>query len=564
VRFWWISDSQRLGAEKAAVEALAAREPWFSLTKWTVTNFRLALEGDIEANGVCYPIRLIYPDQFPAVPAWVEPQSSDAKWSAHQFGPGGSLCLELRPDNWSPKATGADLICSAYKLLDTENPDGEGQHGRVPSAHDVGDIQSYAWSTVPILTTTACIERLRNGPAEKLTALRNLNDTGISPILVTDEIARSGSRRWPDPDLWAWRTLVHIVLALTDPPITTPSNRDELAKLLALDLSDIGPDSEVLALALGPKRTVAFHSAKSDTVNECKLYALPDDGDVRSARAAENSEKSVAIIGAGSVGSKIAEMLVRSGQRDIVLVDGDVLLPGNIERHTLDWRDVGLKKANAVRRRLQQISPGVNVRTISDVLSWQRSAKVHASQLQTIAECDVIVDATGDTATALMLGAIADDNGRPFFSVQVFEGGIGALIARSLPGRDPPFVFGLESYNAFCEVEDVEPPPSGRRRYESLTAAGEPVVADDIAVTIAAAHAARSILDAVDDQTEELGTAWLLIGCRKAWLFHGHGHIISLDVGGPRPKTNPAVDLEAVEFARQLGLGALDEIKNST
>jgi len=113
VRLWWLSEYRRVGIERTAVEALAASQPWFMLRVWEISGFRLAAVGEIIAHGVSYPVRLIYPDPFPSVPAWVEPQDPNAKWSSHQYGAGGTLCLELRPDNWIPTATGADVLRSA-------------------------------------------------------------------------------------------------------------------------------------------------------------------------------------------------------------------------------------------------------------------------------------------------------------------------------------------------------------------------------------------------------------------------------------------------------------------
>src|SRR5262249_51837359 len=158
---------------------------------------------------------------------------------------------------------------------------------------------------------------------------------------------------------------------------------------------------------------------------------------VRSGRS--GSTKRVAIVGAGSVGSKIAETLVRSGVAAFTLIDGDVMLPGNIERHVLDWRDVGFRKAPGLKRLLLNIAPGADVKVIEQNLNWQRSAERHAWQVDELAACDVIVDATGDAAMALFLGAVAAANERVFVSVEVFEGGIGALVASCVPGRDPPF-----------------------------------------------------------------------------------------------------------------------------
>src|SRR5688572_2532300 len=113
MKLWWLADSVRLAAEKAAVEQLVAQEDWFRLARWTIDACRLAVEGEIIAHGESYSVRLVYPDQFPSVPAWVQPQDPEAKWSVHQYGKGGTLCLELRPDNWTPAATGADVLRSA-------------------------------------------------------------------------------------------------------------------------------------------------------------------------------------------------------------------------------------------------------------------------------------------------------------------------------------------------------------------------------------------------------------------------------------------------------------------
>ena len=43
--------------------------------------------------------------------------------SGHQYGgPNGTLCLEWGPDNWRKDVTAAQMLLSAYRLFDTENP----------------------------------------------------------------------------------------------------------------------------------------------------------------------------------------------------------------------------------------------------------------------------------------------------------------------------------------------------------------------------------------------------------------------------------------------------------
>lgn len=559
MKAWWLGDTARLGAEKRAVEALQA-EGWFRLTRWHVHEFRLAADGNINARGAKYPVRLIYPDQFPSVPAWVEPQDPEAKWSGHQYGKGGVLCLELRPDNWSSAATGADVLRSARNLLDTENPLGEGENGQVQSAHSVGNIQAYDWGQEPVLIGVGCFIRILKGEAQNVRALRWRSEDNVWPILVSDAADRERAQRPPGFDFGSLRAELPVVIARGAIPEPTPAGRAGLASALGTVI-DVEDSSGAVVIVVAKDDAAPFHSADPEKVFRRKWILLPDTSGVRSGRTTAAAGKKVAIVGAGSVGSKLAETLLRSGIHNMVLVDGDVLLPDNLERNALDWRDVGFRKANAAKRRLLHIVPGANIRAIAGNLNWQRSAQVQAEYVEAIGECDLIIDATGDIPTALTLGAVAAENEKPFVSAQVFEGGLGCVVSRSLPGRDPPFVEGRARYLAFCEQENEQPPKSGQRRYEAFTGEGHPVVADDAAVTIAAGHAGRVALDIVDEQVRADEGAWLLIGFKPGWLFNHHGHIISVDTGLPAKAQPPEHDAAARAFALALAKEALDAAK---
>jgi hypothetical protein len=561
VKFWWLSDFARLGSEKAAVEKLASDEGWFALRRWNINAFRFSAEGVITTHGVGYPVRLIYPDQFPSVPAWVEPQDLKVRWSSHQYGEGGPLCLELRPDNWTPDASGADVLRSAYNLLRVENPLGEGDHERVLSAHRVGDVQSYDWGQEPVLIGSGCLDRLKAGTAEGISALRWHTDDDVWPILVFDATDRAQPQHPPSFDLGTLRMELPVIVGRVESPSLTPKDRATLAVALGVKIDPERHKGALVAIAVGADEVIPYHSPNAESLFARKWVILPEQAGLRSGR--QQISAAVAIVGVGSVGSKIAEMLVRSGIHRFLLVDGDVMLPANLERHTLDWRDVGFRKAYAVRRRLLHIVPGASVDVIADNLNWQRSARTHADQIERLASCDLIIDATGDVPTSLMLGAVAAENGKAFVSVEVFEGGIGCLIARSIPGRDPTYVTGRVAYSAFCDQQDVEPPRAGYRTYEALTETGEPFVADDAAVTIAASHAARVALDVLDNQVSSTDKAWLLVGAKTGWLFTQHGHTISLDVG-PISASPPAIDdQETRQFALSLAREALNANKTA-
>lgn len=58
------------------------------------------------------------------------------------------------------------------------------------------------------------------------------------------------------------------------------------------------------------------------------------------------SSKRFAIIGSGSLGATIAELLVRAGVTHLTCIDGDRLEIGNLCRHTLTMSDLTRQKAS--------------------------------------------------------------------------------------------------------------------------------------------------------------------------------------------------------------------------
>jgi molybdopterin/thiamine biosynthesis adenylyltransferase len=69
----------------------------------------------------------------------------------------------------------------------------------------------------------------------------------------------------------------------------------------------------------------------------------------------------VSIIGCGSFGSALADMLVRAGLGRLTLIDPETLAPENIERHVLTPRDLGRPKAEALAARMAEINPALRV-----------------------------------------------------------------------------------------------------------------------------------------------------------------------------------------------------------
>lgn len=67
------------------------------------------------------------------------------------------------------------------------------------------------------------------------------------------------------------------------------------------------------------------------------------------------------VVGCGSFGSALAEMLARAGLGGLTLIDPDRLAVENIGRHVLTPRDLGRYKAEALAERFRDINPELRV-----------------------------------------------------------------------------------------------------------------------------------------------------------------------------------------------------------
>lgn len=119
----------------------------------------------------------------------------------------------------------------------------------------------------------------------------------------------------------------------------------------------------------------------------------------------------VAVFGLGGVGSFAAEALVRCGVGRLLLCDGDVVTPSNINRQLLaDVNTVGKKKAELMRERVLAINPAARV-AFYDCFLTPESADQFALE-----EYDYIVDAVDSVTAKIELAVRANRLGVPIVS----------------------------------------------------------------------------------------------------------------------------------------------------
>ena len=258
---------------------------------------------------------------------------------------------------------------------------------------------------------------------------------------------------------------------------------------------------------------------------------MPSSSDARLPEECEQLSKvRVGIVGMGSIGSKVAVSLARSGIQRFLLVDDDYLVPGNLVRHELSWAYVGVHKVNAVRDALKLVTAGVGVDVKSHRIAGQESALNEAAALKDLANCDLLIDATANPEVFLRMAAIAKSNKKPLCWGELFASGYGGLIARARPDIDPnPLAVRSSIYAYFDTLPTAPFQQAGGYDVEHE----QPLVAYDSDVGQIAASLTRFAIDAaLQRNPSQFPYSAYLIGLRQEWIFGQPFDTQPIDVQG--------------------------------
>jgi len=112
---------------------------------------------------------------------------------------------------------------------------------------------------------------------------------------------------------------------------------------------------------------------------------------------AKRQVKRVLVLGCGSLGSPIIELLARAGIGSLTIIDPDLFLPENCSRHVLGLSSVCQGKATQLADRLTREIPGVSVQGVPALASSWVSDCVTPNMF------DLVVDCTGESSVRALL-----------------------------------------------------------------------------------------------------------------------------------------------------------------
>ena len=534
---WFLSDLDRLARERSAIAELQAGSAgWLTNVVWRLETTTLALDADIVVKDRSFPVTLTYPYAFPHCPPSVAPRGVDERWSFHQYGRGGELCLEWGPDNWVPEKTGADMLVSAFRLLTAEYPDGgRGEPEEVPSRHLSSLAQDVRGRGDRFIATRALLEQLSTLPAgivaETDVSLGNV----ATSLAVIFKVRIPGQAEWRDKtvpvralDGLHYRgAAVRLPSGMRMPPLDAGAAvfREVMAaggiNLSAL-VQDRGPAAFVLVLADDGRSQLVWMPSGGDGLLPFSTIVIDTERQNRLPPGyTDLAAATVGIVGCGSLGSKVAVSLARAGVSAFVLIDNDIFYPENLVRHELDWRDIGMHKTDALRRRLALVNPAVKTKRYRIRLDGQEANGDVAGALKSLSTCSVVIDATANPSVFNMLAAVAGADERTMIWAEVFAGGIGGMIARYRPGETPSPQRMRAAITAWYHENNI--PWEGRDSdYETASpeGAGTALVADDADVTAIAVHVTRMAIETLTVADRPVYPhAVYVLGLKPGWLF---------------------------------------------
>lgn len=552
---WFRNNLSRLQKEREAIDVLITEVDWITLTNWRIHNGEiLYLVADIEAHGDQYKVAMLYPLNYPANPPIVIPHEATQRWSTHQYGHGGELCLEWGPDNWREELTGADIIRSAHKLLFIENPKEKGLAQVVaPSRHSLTlgqQLQSSLWRFVvndDLISYTQSLPKNACGIAQ-FWIMGNRNKV----TAFARRLAPINGNIWENTTLpkELEKTTIQIECRffktnLEVNALNFSSLNSLIAALKAKDLNASQRMSKPTSLVLFNTKGKLYLFSVSDTNKWIRFtnvdISTKKDNSRLPAEFTTLKRKKVGIVGVGSAGSKMAISLARTGVRDFLLVDHDIFLPENICRHELNWEDIGQHKVDGIARQLKLIAQDGNVKCLRSKLSGQESIVDLDSTLSQLAACDLIIDATADPITFNQLSTVASQKQTPMVWLEIYEGGIGGMIARFRPHIDPDPKTMRTHLDAYFAEHGV-PQTQGTTDYTAVDSEGRIMVASDPDVTVIAANATKLALDILIGQDPlEFPYSLYLIGLSRKGIFKAPFDTTAID---PKNTQSNIIDSE--------------------
>ncbi len=393
--------------------------------------------GSVPRGGSSTDVLITLGERFPFHPPRVEPADPDSvPWSWHREL-NGELCLVAEDDHeglwWTDTPAFLEHLAAWFQQSDSGWPDDRPDldlDRYFESSDDkrvylYGEITQYRGGFVRFRASNNNTLRIGRGTRPAKVSKFNQDRFGYVVDLGDVDVP---PRNWAD------------ISARIDPAVNLNRRIRKHDVAIVVLIYRRGDHDGAITLEVWP--------TKGGGIEARRLRSGADTTASKSARAGilatELHARRVAVVGLGALGSFIADTLVRSGVRQLTLIDHDLVMPGNLVRHLVGPDMVGLPKVQAVKQHLVRRADDSNLKieAVANVLVSGDDA------VDLLKAHDLVINATADFATTALLHVTAESLRRQVLSAVIQNEGATYRID-VLPPLDgapalPPSTFDVE------------------------------------------------------------------------------------------------------------------------
>jgi molybdopterin/thiamine biosynthesis adenylyltransferase len=147
--------------------------------------------------------------------------------------------------------------------------------------------------------------------------------------------------------------------------------------------------------------------------------------------------KTVLVLGLGTLGSFVVLELVKTGVRNFILYDFDIFQTVNICRHIGDIKDIGRYKTDVVEEKIRLKNPELNVQ--KKTCNPFRDDDNFSFFIEDLANSDIIIDTTASYQVGLQLNKISLDRNKTVIYGWCGPNAASGRIFRVIPNETPCF-----------------------------------------------------------------------------------------------------------------------------
>lgn len=466
---WWERYPWLLDTEKRALEELGC--VW-KIDAAAFERGSLRIDCEVDHEGRMFHMLAEYPGTYPYFPPHVVLLNHE--YARHQNPTGKNLCLLAREGrDWEPgNDTLAGLLkyqfpvihaintlqCHDERVVDEEDRVGEALSSFVPAASGASiivpdDIPSSELTCGQMDVLARPLDHdFDKSPSINgmVSAIRDRRGTTVVKAAVKapafkEKVAGFWLRLPDRPSSQVARKpkLLVELMSASVPEFVSALNRAKAGHVLALGF--VYPDElgwrqtsdDWLFLCIRVQRP-----AKRSQGAKYQIAFLSTDWGgpsalIRRAPALKAlHDKSVFMIGLGSIGSPMAMQLARAGVKNLDLLDCDSLQVGNTIRWALGWEYAAAHKATAMADHIAAHYPYTQAKP-HDMYIGGPNAVGDASdyeRLRCLAESsDLIVDASANHRVSHFLSDLAKELEIPFLWLTTTHGAAGGVVGRVIP-----------------------------------------------------------------------------------------------------------------------------------